>query len=269
MAIKDVVVHLDQDGRTAVRLALATALARQHGARLVGVFAQRGHARKVGVVGVWPSEEFTLACGASKAQFETATAGLPSAEWRFVNRSGEAEVIRQFVDLARHTDLVVLGQYEHGKDHVPEELVSEVVIGCGRPVLVVPYIGDFAEVGQFPLIAWNNAPEAARALNDAVAVIQGCQKAYVVSVAARLDEGEATCAEVQRHLAIHGIAVATEVVLVEDFGVMDMLLNRASDRSADLLIMGAHGSIGFPFESRGAGTRYILRHMTVPVLMSS
>jgi nucleotide-binding universal stress UspA family protein len=70
-------------------------------------------------------------------------------------------------------------------------------------------------------------------------------------------------------LAIHGIAVATEVVLVEDFGVMDMLLNRASDRSADLLVMGAHGSIGFPFESRGAGTRYILRHMTVPVLMSS
>ena len=50
---------------------------------------------------------------------------------------------------------------------------------------------------------------------------------------------------------------------------MDMLLNRASDRSADLLVMGAHGSIGFPFESRGAGTRYILRHMTVPVLMSS
>ena len=40
MAIKDVVVHLDQDGRTAVRLALATALARQHGARLVGIFAQ-------------------------------------------------------------------------------------------------------------------------------------------------------------------------------------------------------------------------------------
>ena len=31
----------------------------------------------------------------------------------------------------------------------------------------------------------------------------------------------------------------------------------------------AHGQIGFPFFSRGAGTRYILKHMTVPLLMSN
>jgi hypothetical protein len=33
--------------------------------------------------------------------------------------------------------------------------------------------------------------------------------------------------------------------------------------------MGAHGQIGFPFVSRGGGTRYIMQHMTVPVLMSN
>ena len=33
--------------------------------------------------------------------------------------------------------------------------------------------------------------------------------------------------------------------------------------------MGAHGHIGFPFVSRGAGTRYILRHMTVPVVLAN
>jgi nucleotide-binding universal stress UspA family protein len=262
-------VHLDQDGRTAVRLELAIALARQHGARLVGVFAQRGYAQKVGVVSTWPSEAFTQACEASRTLFETATAGLPDTEWRYVNRGGEAEVTRHFVDQARHTDLVILGQHEQGKDFAPEELVSEVVLGCGRPVLILPYIGSFPSVGKRPLIAWNNAPEAARALNDALALIEGCQQAYVLSVAASLGEGEASCAEVERHLALHGIQAKTEVVLVQDFGIMDVLLNRTSDRSADLLVMGAHGSIGFPFESRGAGTRYILRHMTVPVLMSS
>jgi nucleotide-binding universal stress UspA family protein len=50
---------------------------------------------------------------------------------------------------------------------------------------------------------------------------------------------------------------------------MDMLLNRVTDRGADLLVMGAHGHIGFPFVSRGAGTRYILRHMTVPVVLAN
>jgi len=66
-----------------------------------------------------------------------------------------------------------------------------------------------------------------------------------------------------------GVAAKPEVLVVEDFGIMDLLLNRVSDRSADLLVMGAHGQLGFPFVSRGAGTRYILQHMTVPVLMSS
>jgi nucleotide-binding universal stress UspA family protein len=269
MAVKDLMVHLDQDERTPIRLDLAVSLARQHGARLVGVFAQRGRAQKVGLVSTWPSEEFTLACDASKALFEKATADLPGAEWHYINRGGSSEVINHFVDLARHTDLVVMGQYEQSKDFSPEELVAETVVGCGRPVLILPYIGTFATIGETPLIAWNNAPEAARALNDALFLIAGCQKAYVLSIAARLEEGETTCARVERHLATHGVLTKSEVVLVEDFGIMDVLLNRSSDRSADLLVMGAHGSIGFPFESRGAGTRYILKHMTVPVLMSS
>jgi nucleotide-binding universal stress UspA family protein len=48
-----------------------------------------------------------------------------------------------------------------------------------------------------------------------------------------------------------------------------MLLNATADLGTDLLVMGAQGHIGLPFMSRGAGTRYILRHMTVPVLMSN
>jgi nucleotide-binding universal stress UspA family protein len=56
---------------------------------------------------------------------------------------------------------------------------------------------------------------------------------------------------------------------VGDIGIMDTLLNNAADLGSDLLVMGAHGHIGLPFVSRGAGTRYILRHMTVPVLMSN
>ena len=268
MALKDLIVHLDQSGRTTARLALAVSLAREHGARLVGVFAQRAHAQKVGVVSTWPSEEFTLARDASKTLFDTATAGLVGAQWRYINRGGEAEVTRHFVDLARHADMVIVGQHEQDNHFAPEELVSEVVLACGRPVLILPYIGNFAEVGKTPLIAWHNAPEAARALNDALVLMADCKQVYVLSVSARLEDGQATCTEVEQHLATHGIQARTEVVLVQDFGIMDVLLNRASDRSADLLVMGAHGSIGFPFESRGAGTRHILKHMTVPVLMA-
>jgi len=270
MSLKNLMVHLDQCERTAERVELAVSLARQHQARLVGVFGQRAQAQQVGVVSTWPSQEYVEAREASKAAFEKATAGLPRAEWRDINRGSDAEVLRHVIDLARHADLVVLGQHdERMKACVPEELAIEVILGSGRPVLVMPYVGTFTEVGKRPLIAWNDAREAAHALNDALPLIEGCDEARVLSFAARREEGEASCAEVARHLATHGITAKTEVMLVQDFDIMDMLLNRVTDRGSDLLVMGAHGQIGFPFVSRGAGTRHILRHMTVPVLMSN
>lgn len=270
MALKNLMVHLDQGERTAARVELAVSLARQHQARLVGVFGQLAKAQQVGVVASWPSQDYIEARDASKAAFEKATAGLPQAEWRDINRGSDAEVLRHLTDLARHADLVVLGQHdERIKALVPDDLVMEVILNSGRPVLVLPYIWKFAEVGKHPLIAWSDAREAAHALNDALPLIEGCREAMVLSFASRPEEGDSSCVEVVRHLAAHGIKAKTEVLLVQDFGIMDLLLNRVSDRGADLLIMGAHGHIGFPFVSRGAGTRYILRHMTVPVLMSN
>ena len=270
MSFKNLMVHLDSGERTAARLDLAISLARKHQARLVGVFGQLAEAQHVGVVASWPSQEYVEARDANKAAFAKATANLPQAQWRDVNRGSDGEVLRGITNLARHSDLVILGQHDQrAKNYVPEELVLEVILGCGRPVLVMPYIGDFPEIGKHPLIAWNKGREAARALNDALPLIQDCEEAMILSFAAQHADGDECCAEVTAHLATHGIKSRSEVLLVQDFGIMDMLLNRITDRGADLLVMGAHGHIGFPYVSQGGGTRYILRHMTVPVLLSN
>jgi nucleotide-binding universal stress UspA family protein len=270
MSVKNLMVHLDPGKRTAARLKLAVALARKHGARLVGVFGQRAEPRRVGVVATWPSAEYVKAAKASKAAFEKATADLAAAEWRDINRGSDAELLLQITDSARFCDLMILGQHdEEVKAHVPHELPQEVVVNSGRPILVVPYAGDFRELGKRPLIAWNNSREAAHALNDALPLIKDCKKVVVVSLDTRLASAEASCAEVARHLACHGLKAKTDVMMVENVGVMDMLLNRVADFGADLLVMGANSQIGFPFVSGGAGTRHILQHMTVPVLMSS
>jgi nucleotide-binding universal stress UspA family protein len=238
--------------------------------RLIGVFGQRAAAQRVGVVATWPSADYVAARDASKVAFETAAAGLTNAEWIDVNRGSDAEVLRLVTNQARHSDLVILGQREHGGNTLlPEDFVMEVILDCGRPVLVIPYAGDFKEVGKRPMIAWHDSREAAHALNDALPLLQASVDAWVLSFATRHDDAAASCAGAVRQLADHGVAAKPEVLVVEDFGIMDLLLNRVSDRSADLLVMGAHGQLGFPFVSRGAGTRYILQHMTVPVLMSS
>jgi nucleotide-binding universal stress UspA family protein len=269
MPLKNLMVHLDQSPRSAARLTLALALARKYQARLVGVFGQLASSQRIGTVASWPTAEYAEAAAASKAAFAQATAGLPQAEWRDINRGSEAEVMRSIIEQARYADLVVLGQHDaSGKSYVPAALAEEVVLHSGRPVLIVPYAGEFAEIGKRPLLSWSNGREAARALNDALPLIEGCQSATVLSLSPSADEASQACAEVIRHLACHGIKAESETLQVNEIGVMDMLLNKAADLGSDLLVMGAQGQASLPFASRGTGTSYILGHMTVPVLMS-
>ena len=270
MPLKDLMVHLDRSERTKSRLDMAVAIARRHQARLVGVFGQRAQPDQVGVVASWPPAGYIAAAAASKAAFEQASAGLAQAEWLDINRGGDTALLGRLTATARYADLVVLGQHDDDIDgHVPAELPEEVVANAGRPILVVPYVGEFEPVFKRPLIAWNDSREAAHALNEALPLIEGCDEVVVLTLDTRYEEAKASCAAVAAHLACHGIAAKTDLLVVEDTGIMDMLLSRAADHQADLLVMGAHGQLGFPFVSRGAGTRHILRSMTVPVLMSS
>lgn len=273
MGLKNLMVHLDQAQRTEARLSLAIWLAREHGARLVGVFGQLAEVHSIGVVPIWPPEEYSAAARASQAMFQQATASLPEAQWIDLNRGSDTAVVGELTRYARHFDLVVIGQHDDTvKAHTPEQTASELVFNSGRPVLVVPYAGNFKQVGRSPLFAWSGTRESARALNDALPLIEGCREAFVLSMAMRQDEAQAACTDAVQQLQAHGVSARSDVFVLaegEDVGVMDLLLNRVSDRTTDLLVMGAQKSeFALPFGSRGSGTRYILQHMTVPVLMS-
>jgi len=268
--LKDLMVHLDESERTSARLALAATLSRQHKARLTGVFGQRATALQVGVVASWPPEEYTQSAAVVRARFEQVAGSLDRHEWQDINRGGDAELLRQIVDCARYGDLMILGQHDESSQAlVPPELPEAIVTRAGRPVLIVPYSGTFPDVGHRPLIAWNGSPEAARALNGAIPLIAGCKEAIVLSSNTNYEEAKAASVRVEQHLACHGVAARSSFLIVDEIGVMDSLLNRVTDECAELLVMGAHGHAGIPSHSRGAGTRHILRHMTVPVLMAA
>ena len=267
--LKNLMVHLDQGARTKIRLDIAVDIAKQHGARLVGVFGQRSLAKKVGAISSWPPEEYVQAANESRLNFEIATAGL-NAEWIDINRGSDSALLAFIPEKARYFDLIIMGQHDDSvKAFTPPELPEEVVIHSGRPVLIIPYAGNFHAKFKHPLIAWNNSRESAHALNDALPLIQNFDEAVVLSFDTQIDQAEKTCHEVARHLNCHSIKSRTEAMVIDDIGIMDMLLNNASDQGADILVMGAHSQHNLPFVSRGAGTRYILRVMVLPILMSS
>lgn len=269
MVLKNLLVHLDSSGHSAHRLAVAVDLAARHRARLSGIFAECAQAHRVGVVASWPSEAYAQAAEASRQGFEQATAGLAAASWHDADRGGSAEVINAVTARAGLFDLVILGQDDDtGKSAVPADLPEEVILHSGRPGLVLPYVGETPSFGRRPLIAWNHSREAIRAINDALPLMAGCDEAWVITFSRHCTTEQDSTEELLHHLADHGIAARSECIFVDEVGVMDMLLNRCSDHGADLLVMGAQPPTALQSLGRGSGARYILKHMTMPVLMA-
>ncbi len=269
MPLRDILVHLDSGPRTAERLALAIHLGRRDSARLLGMFAQRAEAYRVGVVATWPPESYTQAAGASREQFEAAVKGLPDTRWVDINRGSDHEIVHHLTEAARHFDLTILGQDDEDAPRiVPRELIEQLILEAGRPILVVPYAGHFGDIGDRPLIAWTEAPAAARALNDGVVLIKPDAKVTLVCMGTQSEAQKLSAERIAKHLHAHNLDIQVEHLHVTEVGLMDTLLNLAADKAADLLIMGAFGGYGYPILSRGSGTRYMLRHMTAPCLFS-
>jgi len=74
--------------------------------------------------------------------------------------------------------------------------------------------------------------------------------------------------DIGTHLARHGIKVETKDVHVQDLPIGEILINTANDAGSDLIVMGAYGHSRLNELVFGGATRDILRHMTMPVLMS-
>jgi nucleotide-binding universal stress UspA family protein len=150
-------------------------------------------------------------------------------------------------------------------------LPEEVTLNSGRPTLVVPYIGAAATIGERVMVAWNASREAARAIGDAMPLLERAKVVTVVSVNARPDalgHGEDPGADIGAHLARHGLKVEVERLEARDIDVPNAILSRLADAGSDLLVMGCYGHSRLREMVLGGVTRTILGEMTVPVLMA-
>ena len=145
-------------------------------------------------------------------------------------------------------------------------------MNAGRPGLVVPFAGDFPTLGKRIMIAWNAGREAARAVHDALPFLKDAERVTVLVMSpydGRHEKERETGADVVRYLEAHDIGgVRVSSLVGDETKAMDLLLSRIADDGIDLLVMGAHGRYDFRSLQKGSGTRHILRHMTVPVLMA-
>ena len=276
MEPKDLLVHLDTGARTAERLNLAIALARRHGARLTGLFAESPMLGS-SLLGKRDRDALARAAESARARFEAVcrAGGVPSRFWSL--DGGEVvDVVDAAVICCRRVDLAVFGQKRGDDAPTPEGLVERVIAGSGRPVVVVPSAGGYPESGRRVLVAWTGSREAARSLHDALPILEKAESVFVLALQLRTegpDVGGVPPLDLVDHLRAHGVKASYDRWLVGDLSATDAVLNRASDEGADLTVLGAYGLLFAPplgpFGADGQGTtRAILETMTTPVLLS-
>lgn len=285
MGLRDLVVLLDGLTRDQAKLAVAVGLAQRHDAHLTGLcplellvppdvsFALGGYPD------LWALPEFAKQME-SQARAKAAIVEADFREllrregvkgdWTFETGSLIATVARR----AQATDLVVIGQAD--PDNPPPEvartLVEDVLMIAGRPLLLIPYAGKFEFVGGNTLIGWTPTRESARAVHDVLSLLDPSAKVTVLTVELSRPPPDAKglpTAEIAEHLARHGLDVsAARTVVTDGLSPADALLDYASDIGADLLVVGGYGHSRTREMIMGGVTRDLLRHMTLPVLMS-
>jgi nucleotide-binding universal stress UspA family protein len=272
--IQSIAVHVDGTERAAVRLRIAHRLAAVHQAALTTLFAVAPHViprpQRPGD-GMPKQTLFDEIDAAHRAHalglFERLAAGASGCRWQEL--TGEPP-IRGFVRHALVADLLVVGQHdptdESGFD-VPADFVESVIIGSGKPTLVVPCVGDATAEPQTVLIAWKPTREAARALTASLPFLRRAANVHVYCAAGSIVESREALTEVTWYLQQHRVAAVHEHHELVAGDVANGLLPLATRIGAQLLVMGCYGHSRARELVLGGASRTVLQSMTMPVLM--
>ncbi len=284
MAICDILVCVDASIASDARLRLALTLASTRKARLTAIFLLPAPRRTAPLVGLGPLRDappLTLAPAAGPPRDPERAEEIERRFWGELRSAGiegdwyllDERNLSELVDYANTADLTLLGQQS---DEVQGEGVvavapEAIVLEIGRPTLVVPGAGMFTTIGRRPLIAWDGSREAARALGDALPLIAQAETATVLHVAtqhAARERAHRAVDRVVRHLHRHGINAVGEKILGDKARISALLLSRASDLGADVIIAGAYHYSPLREALLGGVSRELLKSMAIPVLMS-
>jgi nucleotide-binding universal stress UspA family protein len=273
MTYKTIVVHVDQSRHAAARIRLAAELAISEGAHLVGA-AMTGISRFIypdGAVFIdTVIADLRAAANRDLDQFDriASSLGVVSYERRLTEDDAAGGLSLQ----SRYADLVVVSQTDPDArgDDASADVLEYVMLNSARPVLAVPYAGQFEHPGRRVLIAWDGSFEATRAIGNALPLLK---RAHEVTVALfnvtdfSDTHGQQPGADMALYLARHGVKVnVTNATTELDIG--NALLSQAADIGADLLVMGGYGHSRLREVLVGGVTRTILQCMTLPVLLS-
>ncbi len=197
---------------------------------------------------------------------EAKRAGLVHSSRAISALQGEAAAILGAT--ARLYDLAVVSQPEFARDTFDNTLSQEILFQSGGPVLFMPYTFKGAFQAKRVGICWDGSRLAARAVRDAMPLLEQAEAITVITINAANVPADATAAHLQRSLSRLKVPTAIDSLKSEKANIQSSILSLAADESLSLLVMGGYGHSRLKETVFGGVTRDMLESMTVPTLMS-
>jgi len=174
---------------------------------------------------------------------------------------------RDLLDHALSSDLVIVSQASH--DSRPW-LRRDLLQKSTTPMIVAPVeLTDRFSLGQIT-IAWNGSIQTARAVRDAMSMLEKADSVRIVCTGSesKLREGQIAGSDVATWLSHHEVNVTLDEHLERQLKTGVDVINCAQDAGADLLIMGGYGHSPLYDAVIGGMTDDVLTNANIPVFLS-
>ena len=273
--IRDIVVNLNVGGKANPASDFAISVAAAFNAHLTGIAFLYDPVVPVSSVGLLPAEvivtqqDYQAAVRAARERFAAASESAGVTAEPLTLSASVVGVGDQFGKIARRFDLAVVDQAESETNAVQGVIVEAALFDSGRPVICVPFIQKEPLKLDRVMVCWDGSRAAARAIGDAMPLLQRARRVEVVIVTKeRGKQDQIEGADMGAHLARHGLNVEVKQIPLGNIDVAAMLLSHAADAGIDFIVMGGYGHSRLREFVLGGVTRTILRSMTAAVLMS-
>ncbi|MDB5597224.1 MAG: hypothetical protein JWM36_4185 [Hyphomicrobiales bacterium] len=179
-----------------------------------------------------------------------------------------SEVATRFVRMARVADVAILQPSDEALS-LMQGVVEDVLFESGRPVIIVPASWDKPASLETIIVSWDGSAKAARAIGDALPLLQQAGRVEIVSISGDTDSTKRIeGAEIAPHIARYCRSVSVTTLPAQGGDVGETLSNHAANIHASMIVMGAYAHNRLRQFVLGGVTSTMIADPPVPVLMS-
>jgi nucleotide-binding universal stress UspA family protein len=275
MAIKDLLVAFDGTDACVSTLKYAAQMASKYQACLTGIFVN------FPIVGEqktsrWVSKDVFSTLERAQEENISAVKEHFEKELDAAGFSGDRSWLSEFghtndvlCDVSRYYDMLLIGQHSSDPQKNQRVRAEELVMTTGKPILVVPAGYAVRPFKEYAAVAWDGGSRAARALTDAMQILETKKRLDVISVGTEIiSEDKPDGRNILRHLRRHEIDARAVVLPRAAGGIGSTLIDYCVKNDPDVLVMGAYGHARLREDLFGGVTRQMLRTSPIPLMIA-